>query len=292
MSEKVYFDPQTNKYPYPLQTDKHYLVVKKDDGTVFDENYPYIDKSKKFLRKQKLTRVLLRLVVFPLSYIRMGLRVKGKENFKKYKDLINKGVISCCNHVHMWDFIAIMNGIKPVKPYVLVWDKNVSGELGKMVRSVGGIPIPENDMKATKAYMSAVKGLLDDGGWLHIYPEGSMWEYYRPIRPFKRGAAYLACEFDKPIIPLAFSYRKPSWIRRLIFRQIALFDLHIGEPLFRDTKLGSVDQEVDLTKRCHDAICRLAGINPNDNMYEPIFNRSQRIDYYTEKYGVGYKGSK
>ena len=292
MSEKVYFDPQCKKFPYPLQTDKHYLVVKKDDGTVFDENYPYIDKSKKFLRSQKLTRILLVAIVFPLSYIRMGLRIKGKKNLKKHKDVIKKGVISCCNHVHMWDYIAIMNGIKPVKPYILAWSKNVSGELGKMVRSVGGIPIPENDMKATKAYMSSVKNLLDDGGWLHIYPEGSMWEYYRPIRPFKRGAAYLACEFDRPIIPLAFSYRKPSWIRRVLFRQIALFDLNIGEPLFRNPNLSPVDQEIDLTKRCHDAVCELAHINPKDNLYEPIFNRSQRVDYYTDRYGMGYKGSK
>ena len=38
MKKQEYFDPRTNKFPYPIDTDKHYLVVKKNDGTVFDEN--------------------------------------------------------------------------------------------------------------------------------------------------------------------------------------------------------------------------------------------------------------
>ena len=28
-----------------------------------------------------------------------------------------------------------------------------------------------------------------------------------------------------------------------------------------------------------------------DNIYEPIFNDSKRIDYYTDTYGLNYKGS-
>ena len=39
------FDPKTNRYPYPVDTDRHYLEVKKDKGIVFDADYPYIDNS-------------------------------------------------------------------------------------------------------------------------------------------------------------------------------------------------------------------------------------------------------
>ena len=42
------FDPKTNKFPYPMDTGTHYLGVKKDNGNVYDTNYPYIDKSKSF----------------------------------------------------------------------------------------------------------------------------------------------------------------------------------------------------------------------------------------------------
>ena len=36
----MYYDPKTNKFPYPLDTDHHYLNVKKDNHVVFDDKYP------------------------------------------------------------------------------------------------------------------------------------------------------------------------------------------------------------------------------------------------------------
>ena len=293
MSSKVieYFDPKTNKYPYPLETDKHYLHVKKDNGLKFDENYPYIDKRKSFKFVDFLVRILLYIVVFPLDYIRMGLRVRGKKNLKKHKAEIKKGVISICNHVHMWDYIGIMNGIKPIKPKLLAWAANVRGENGPLMRHVGAIPIPEDNIKGTIAYFDAVKNLLNSGGWLHIYPEGSMWEYYAPIRPFKIGAAYFACQHNKPIIPLAYSYRKPNWLRRKLFHQIACFTLNIGEPIYPNESLPIKEREKDLIVRSHDAVCVLAGRDPKQALYDQVFNKSQRVDYYTSEYGVGYKGS-
>lgn len=288
----MYYDPKTNKFPYPLDTDHHYLNVKKDNHVVFDDKYPYVDESKSFKFKQFLMRIPLVCIVFPLTHIRMGLKVKGKKHLKENKELIKKGVVSCSNHVHMWDYLCIMNALKPKRTNILAWGPNIRGENGPAMRLVGGIPIPENNYKATLALFDAIHKKLDNGGWLHIYPEGSMWEYYAPIRPFKKGASYFACEADKPIIPLAFSYRKPGWIRRKIFHQIACFDLNIGEPIFANKELPKTEQEMDLTKRAHDAVCSLAGIDPKENIYEPLFNHSKRIDYYTKEYGVGYKGSR
>ena len=285
------FDPKTNKFPYPEFTDKHYLKVKKNDGTVFDGNYPYIDTSKKFLFGQFLIRILLRLIVFPLARIRLGLKIVGRENLKKHRDVIKNGVISCANHVHMWDYIAVMRAICPSKPYILAWAPNIRGESGKMIRLVGGIPIPENDLRGTFTYINAIKNMLNGGGWLHIYSEGAMWEYYKPIRPFKRGVGFFATLCDKPIIPIGFSYREPGWIRKHIFGQIALLTVSIGEPIFPDGSLATREREDDLTKRAHEAVCRLAGIDPAENLYPPIFDDSRRIDYYTDTYGVGYKGS-
>lgn len=283
------FDPKCNKYPYTLDTSSHYIKIKKDNGMVFDKNYPYIDKTKKFLFKQWLIRVVLFLIVFPLARIRLGLKIKGKKNIRKNKELIKKGVISCSNHIHFWDYIAIIRAIVPYKPYVLSWSYNLRGENSKLVRLVGGIPIPENDVQASFAYLKSIEKLLNDGGWLHIYPEGSMWEFYAPIRPFKRGAAYLACKFNHPIIPMAFSYRKCGWIRRKIFKQIACLTLSIGEPLLANPNLDKKEQELDLTIRLHDSIRNLAGITEEENMYDKVYNNSKRIDYYTNEYGVGNK---
>jgi len=285
------YDPMTDKFPYPMETDHHYLKVKMDRGLVFDENYPYLDKTKKFKRKKSWLRVLLVSIVFPLTYVRLGLRVKGKQNLKKHKDIIDEGVISISNHVHLWDYLCINCGIRPIKPNVVVWAPNINGETGNLMRLVGGIPIPEHNIKGSMKFLDSVGELLNDGGWLQVYSEGSMWEYYAPIRPFKHGASYFANKFDKPIIPMAFSYRKPSWIRRVIFRQIAVFTLNIGEPLFVNKDLPEEEREKDLTIRSHDEVCRLAGIDPKKNIYPAVFNHSKRIDYYTDTYGKKYKGS-
>ena len=285
------FDPKTVKFPYPLDTGSHYLHVKKDDGTVFDAEYPYVDTSRAFRIKQFFTRILLRIIVFPIARIRMGLRIEGRKNLKKHREELKYGAVSCCNHVHMWDYIAVMRAILPFRPNVLVWGPNVRGENGRMIRAVGGIPIPENSLRATASYVKAVGKLLDDGGWLHIYSEGAMWEYYRPIRPFKRGSAYMACRFNKPLVPLAFSYREPGWIRKKIFRQIAKLTISVGEPLYADQSLPKAEREEDLIRRSHAAVVKLAGLTPEENMYPPVYEDSRRIDYYATEYGIGYRGS-
>ena len=274
------FDPKTDKFPYPEYTDRHYLKIKKDNGVVFDKDYPYIDTSKSFRFKRFWIRLVMVLFVFPLLKVRLGLRIEGKQNLKKNKGVIDKGVISCCNHVHMWDYLGILRAIAPKKPYLLVWAPNIRGENAFLVRMVGGIPIPEEDYGATLSYVKAVRKMILGGGWLHIYPEGSMWEYYMPIRPFRDGAAYFARACGKPVLPMAFSYRKPGWIRRNVFRQSALFTLHIGEPVYADETLPRCEQKNDLTRRVHEAICRLAGIDPEKNVYPPVYDHSKRIDYY------------
>jgi 1-acyl-sn-glycerol-3-phosphate acyltransferase len=286
------FDPKTNRFPYPEDTDRHYLVVKKNRGITFDANYPYVDRSKRFLLKQDLLRVLLRVIVFPLCTIRLGLKIEGRENLKKHRDLLNKGVVSVSNHVHMWDYLAINKAIRPIRPNVLSWAPDINGEFGTLIRLTGGIPIPESGIPATKAYLKAVNRLLtEDHEWLQIYAEGSMWEFYAPIRPFKTGAIRIAIDCGKPVLPMAFSFRKPGWIRKNVFRQIAKITLRIGEPIFPDKSLPINERRKEMTVRCHNEVCRLAGIESDENLYPPLYDQSKRIDYYTTEYGVGYRGS-
>ena len=285
------FDPKTNKFPYPEYTDRHYLKVNKKYDHVFDAEYPYIDQTGPFERKRRRFRAFLNTLIFPVVRIRLGLKVNGKQNLKTYKNVIDRGVISCCNHVHLWDYLAILRVVRPKHPYVLIWAPNINGDLGNEMRLAGGIPIPETGVSATEAMTAAVGNMLNAGGWLHVYPEGSMWEYYQPIRPLKRGAAHMACKFGKPVLPMAISYREPGWLRKHVFRQFALFTLNIGVPLYPDESLSGKAQELDLTRRTHAAMCALAGMAPEDNIYPPLFDNSKRIDYYTTEYGVGYKGS-
>ena len=271
------FVPNTDRYSFPEDTSGHYLEVKMDRGIVFDKNYPYVDYSKGFAFKRFWVRLFLRLIVFPMAKIRLGIRIKGKNNLKRYKDLLSNGAVTIANHVHMWDYICVMKALHNFKwTYLLSWDKNVNGESGPLVRMVGGIPIPENDLEAQVAFNKAIKKLLEEKNFLHIYAEGSMWEYYTPIRPFKRGAASIAVKNNVPILPMAFSYRKPNWIRRKIFKQLALFQLKIGEPLLPNPELEKTAQIDDLTIRAHEAVNYLAGFEKS--VYPPLYDHSKKID--------------
>ena len=270
------FDPKPTKYPFPEITDRHYLVVKKDRGIKIDKDYPYLDRSLGLRIAQAFTRLGLTLIAFPVSIIYIGLRIKGRENIRKHREIL----ISCSNPVHMWDFISVRKAVRHFNPNLLAWDRNLNGENGTLIKLVGGIPIPVNDLKASTVFLRVTENLLMDKGWLHIYAEGSMWEYYQPIRPFKPGIGYYSVKTGKPVLPLGFSYREPSWIRKNIFRQPAAITLTVGEPLYPDTSLPKSEREKDLIIRCHREVCRLAGIDPDENIYPPVFDNTKRIDYY------------
>ena len=285
------FDPKCNKFPYPEITNQHYLKVERKEEINFDENYPYIDTSKKFRRKRKIVAFLLRTIVFPMTRIRLNLRIKGRENLKEYKELLSHGYITVCNHVHMWDYLAILVALKRTDVKFLSWAENLRGPSRKLVKLVGGIPIPEEKGPIFIKWYRLLSKYLKEDGVLHVFSEGSMWEFYQPIRPFKEGASHFAVKNDKPILPLAFSYRKNGWIRKKIFHYPACLTLSIGKPLLPKKELSLGESKEELTIRTHEEICRLAGINKGENIYPPIFDNNHRIDYYTNEYGKGYKGS-
>lgn len=77
------YDPKSKKYPYPEDTDQHYLKFKKQKDITFDKNYPYIDNSKRFRFQNHLLRLLLVTIGYLIVKIRLGLKIIGKENIKK-----------------------------------------------------------------------------------------------------------------------------------------------------------------------------------------------------------------
>lgn len=284
------YDPKLNYYPYTEYTDQHYLKVKMDRRIVFDTNYPYVDNSKKQIRKERFIKFLCYIIVFPVLRIRTGLKINGRSNLKKYKSVIKGGIISASNHVHMWDYLAVMRSVAPYRTHILSWDKNINGENGKLIRNTGGIPVPTDNVKASLKMINETKKMLEEGGWLHVSAEGSMWEYYAQVRPFKDGPAFFAFKSKRPILPIGFSFREVKGIFKL-FKKRPFLTINIGEPIYIDDSLPKNEAVKDLTIRLHQAICKLCGFTDGKCLYEPIFNNSKRIDYYTTEYGVGYKGS-
>ena len=260
---------------YPNRCDEHMIEVKKIRDTHFDENYCYYNKSFGY----KFLRVILNICLYLVGYLvvtfRYGLKIYGRREFKKNKKHFKDGAITICNHVLMWDYLCVLKAIRPNLEYHAGWKTNFEGPNGPFIRWVGGIPIPTDNIRAMAKFQKAIGDVLKDGKWLHFFPEGSMWFYYPDIRPLKKTIFKYAVRYDKPIIPMAISFRPRTGLWKL-FGKKPLADLHIGEPLFPDKSLPIGEAIDKLHKEAYHVMQVLAGINPGDLTY----NLDQNIENY------------
>lgn len=225
-------------FVYPAQVDGHMITP----TLIFDEkilspDYPYYDRKPSFLFKQFFMHLLFLVFVVPVASIRFGLRVKGKRNLRKHRKLLKQGAITVCNHVFDWDYFCVRRAIYPRKQYFVIWKNNLLRSLGPSMRLAGAVPIPSGNLASIRSFDRDVLKLLNEGRWLHFYPEGSMWYYEENLRPFKKGVFSFAYRANKPIIPLAISYRPAKGIYRLFKGKYPLCTISIGEPLLPDLSL-------------------------------------------------------
>lgn len=262
-------------YKYPERSDEHMIEVKHLRDTNFDVNYPYLDKSLGYKLLRCIYWLLVTVIVFPLMRITHGLRIYGKENLKKHKSELKGGAITISNHVFYWDYLAVLKAIRPRLAYFPAWKTNFEGSNAGLIRMSGGIPIPDNDLRAMVKFNRAIEEVLESGKWLHFYPEGSMWLFYPDIRPLKKAVFSYAVKFDKPIVPITMSFRPRKGIMNL-FSKKPRVDLHIGEPLYYNKDLPKREAEEDLRARAYHVMQVMNGINPGD----PTYNVDQNIANY------------
>ena len=124
-------------------------------------------------------------------------------------------------------------------------------------------------------FQKAIDEVLDNKKWLHFFPEGSMWFYYPDIRPFKKGVFKFAIKHNKPVIPLAISFRPRKGLWKLLGKKPCV-DIHIGEPILPDMTLSKEEAIDKIHKEAYHAVQVLAGINKGD----PTYNENQDIDSY------------
>jgi 1-acyl-sn-glycerol-3-phosphate acyltransferase len=139
----------------------------------------------------------------------------------------------------------------------------------------GGIPIPDDSVRAMVKFNKAIEEVLDKGEWLHFYPEGSMWLFYPDIRPLKKAVFSYAVKYDRPVLPITMSFRPRRGILRL-FSKKPCVDLHVGEPLVHDKTLSPIDAARDMQVRAYHIMQVMAGVNPGD----PTYNTDLSLSNY------------
>lgn len=244
-------------YNYPEQPDAHMVEFKTIHDVKIDENYPFLEKTINFKFMRTLMHLGIYTIVFTMSPTRYKLKIEGREILRKHKKLFKNGAMTVSNHIHRWDFLFVMQAVRFRMMYFPVWKEQLNSKDKDFIRLAGGIPIPE-EIKTIKCFNEAFDEIHKNKKWIHAFPESSRFDYFQPIRPFKKGVFTMAHRYKLPVIPMAFSYREPKGKNK-----IPGITLRVGEPILLDETLGRKDAVVKLRKECHEAIVRLAGIKQN-----------------------------
>ena len=264
-------------YKYPEKCDQHMITTKNPRDIKFDENYNYLPKGFFPWVKRAGFWCAMNFLVFPICTFAFGVRIKGRKNIKKNKELLKNGAITISNHVFKWDYICVLKAIRPHLVNFPAWKDNFLGSEAWMVKWAGGIPIPTDNFRAMRKFQGAMDDVLSSKKWMHFYPEGSMWLFYPDIRPLKNAVFKFAVKYDRPIIPITMSFRKRKGITRL-FTKWPMVDVHIGEPLL-PCKDKPKNEEVErLHKDAYHIMQVMNGITPD----MPNYNVDQNPDNYVK----------
>ena len=265
----TYVPPVKMDYPEDDPYVGLYKPVYDRDYPAIDANYPYVDDS----WRNKLRLFWAAWVVLPLLglilRVKYGLRWTFEEPLSKYKKELANGAITVANHCYRHDCASVLTalgGIRFKHLRIPMFAPNFRTKDQFYLRIVGGIPIPEADggLSAMKAFNAAFDEFHRRGYWFHIFPEAKRWDWYKPLRPFQKGAFTMAYKYRMPIIPCAVTYRERKGIWRLFgSADEPLITVVVGAPIFPDETAPRAAETERLLNETHETICRLAGIEHN-----------------------------
>lgn len=263
----TYVPPVTTDYPEDTPYEGMYKPVYDRDFPAVDATYPYVDDTwQNKLRIWYGYHVVLRLLGLILR-IKYGLRFVGLENVRKYRKQLEGGAITISNHCYRHDCASVLYGLRAKEnTRIPMFAPNFRTKDQFYLCIVGGIPIPapEEGLSAMKAFNAAFDEFHRRGYWFHIFPEAKRWDWYKPLRPFQKGAFTMSYKYNMPILPCAIVYRPRTGIYKWFGpKDEPLTCVVYGEPIFPDTTAPRAAETERLLNVTHQTICQLAGIEHN-----------------------------
>ena len=274
----TYVPPVTTDFPEDDPYVGLYKPVYDRSFPEVDATYPYVDDSwRNRLRVWLGYNCVLRLLGWILR-IRYGLRwrMAGEQQWhrsscpirrrlKQYN--LDNGAITIANHCYRHDCASVFTALhQHHHTRIPMFAPNFRTKDQFYLRIIGGIPIPapEAGLSAMKAFNAAFDEFHRRGYWLHIFPEAKRWDWYKPVRPFQKGAFTMAYKYNMPLLPCAVSFRPRTGIYRWLGpKDEPLTQVVIGEPIYPDTTQPRAAETERLLRVTHEKLCQLAGIEHN-----------------------------
>lgn len=230
------FDEETHSY----KTVKAKSVILKDNYKFVKTNFFYLLFSDTFVG----------FCVFFISvYSKVFLRSKVVN--KKYKREIKKsGAVIVANHVHPLDATVIVSSFYPRRIYPLTLKSNFGLPIVGFIQRHGKcVPIPDN-AEQLKRFDTELINVLNKGGKLLVYPEGSLSLYDKSLREFKAGAFRYSAITNTPILPTVTTFRPARGLRKgkLLFTTTYL------KPIYPDSSISERANILKLFKETRTAM--------------------------------------
>lgn len=186
-----------------------------------------------------LARQFLNKIIDEKKMIVTG--IKGEEYFSS----LDSGAIITCNHFNAFDSFAIQLAYEKAKQpnrkfYRIIKEGNYTsfpGFYGYLMRHCNTLPLSSSP-KAMQQFTRATGKLLQDGHFVLIYPEQSMWWNYRKPKPLKDGGFYLAAKSKVPVLPCYIIQRDSAIIGEDGF-PVQEYTIHISKPIYPDENLNT-----------------------------------------------------
>jgi len=280
----TYVPPVTTPYPEDNPYVGLYQPVYDRPFPEVDATYPYVDDSfRNRLHVWFGQQFILPLLGIVLR-IKYGLRWR-MENEKKWhrsacgilRSLkqynLSGGVITVGNHCYRHDCASILTALGGAHHVrIPMFAPNFKTKDQYFLTAVGGIPIPqlEAGLSAMKAFNAAFDEFHRRRYWFHIFPEAKRWDWYKPLRPFQKGAFTMAYKYNMPLLPCVITYRARTGIYRFLGpKEEPLTQVVVGAPIFPDVSAPRASETERLRSLTHETMCRLAGITHNSWPVKP-----------------------
>jgi 1-acyl-sn-glycerol-3-phosphate acyltransferase len=168
----------------------------------------------------------LKIILTPILRLLFRVKVEGRQNVPR------KGpVILASNHQSFIDSIFLPLSVRRRVTFVAKAEYFESWKTAWFFRAVGMIPLKREGGSASQRALAAAKEVLDRGGVLGIYPEGTRTPDGRLYRGHT-GVARLAMQCNASVVPVAqFGTAEVQPIGVMMPKFFKRVSLRMGEPL-------------------------------------------------------------
>lgn len=211
--------------------------------TLLPEDVDYLKKKINSKIKNFFCKKIVKKMVkkFVKDY---KIKVVGLENL----DNIKTGAIITSNHFNYFDSGPIIYALSQIKQkhkhHIVIREGNyqIPGKFGFILKNYNTFPL-SSSIETTKILNKTIDNVLTKGDFVIVYPEQSMWWFYKKPRNYRIGAFRFASRNNVPIIPCFVTMEDMDEYEDNGLKKQKL-TLHILKPLYPDANL-SVKQNAE-----------------------------------------------